>query len=111
MERVHYMNATPYLFGLYTNKANLVSIFHPLAIFLDSRKASVKKVLRWAVRLSAYNYTCIHIRSSQNVWADMLVRWSKPETNCRPVTILMLLSASADDFTWSNVDAAKSEQE
>lgn len=68
------MTGTSSGFDLYTNHANLVVIFEPLAIILDLGKAAERKVLRWAVHFSAYNYTCIYINGlkmyRRTYWGD-----------------------------------------
>ncbi|CDF38803.1 unnamed protein product [Chondrus crispus] len=75
-------------------------------------QTTLRKVLGWAVRLSAYNYTCVHIRGTDNVWADLLGRWAPPPTIRRLVRIPALPSASADDFEWpSSRDIAKAQNE
>lgn len=49
LERVRYMPARPYGFDQYIGHANLVFIFDPLSLVTNLGKASVRKVLRWAV--------------------------------------------------------------
>lgn len=100
VERVHYMATTPQGFDLYTYHANLVFILDPLSLSTDLGKASVRKVLRWAVRLSAYNYTCVHIIGKDNVWADLLGRWTTPITIRRLIKIPLLPYAYSDDFNF-----------
>ena len=48
-----------------------------------------------------YSYTCFHIKGEDNVWADLLVRWSViPTTVRRIVRIPELPSSSTTDFEW-----------
>lgn len=94
------MVATPAGFDLYTDHNNLIFIFDPLSLMPDLSLSSVRKVLRWAVRLGMYNYVCMHIRGEENVWADLLGRWSAPPIVRRLISIPPLLSASAEDFSW-----------
>lgn len=96
-ERMYYMAAVPSGFDLYIDDASLVFIFDPLAIVPDLEKASVRKVLRWAIRLLAYHNTCIHVNGSQNVWADMLGRWKIPTAIRRLITVPELSSAWSDE--------------
>lgn len=68
--------------------------FDPLTVVSDLSQTSVLKDLRWAVRLSAYNYVCAHIKGDENVWADLLGRWSAPVVIRRLVSVPVLLSSS-----------------
>lgn len=110
LERVHYMAAMPDRFDLYTDHSNLVFIFDSLSIVSDLGKTSARKVLRWAVRLSVYKYKCVHTSGSENVWADLLGRWSALTTTRWLVTIPELPSASRDDFQWPSVSVIELEQ-
>ena len=78
LERMHWIAATPSGFDLYTDHNNLIFLFDPLSVVPDLSQTTLRKVLRWAVRLSIYNYTCFHIKGTDNVWADLLGRWSAP---------------------------------
>lgn len=81
-----------------------------MAVVSDLSQTSLRKVLRWAVRLSAYNYKCVHIRGFENVWADLLGRWSAPVTIRRLVRVPVLPSSSSSDFTWPTSDEISSSQ-
>lgn len=72
VDRMHWALATTCGFDLFTDHNNLIFIFDPLSIMPDLSQSSLKKVLRWAVRMSIYNYTCVHISGEENVWADLL---------------------------------------
>lgn len=72
-----------------------VSLFDQLAVVPDLRQTSLRKVLPWAVHLSAYNYTCVHIAGEDNIWADLIGRWSHPCTIRRLVQIFVLPSSSS----------------
>lgn len=78
----------------------LIYLFDPLSIVPDMSQATLRNVLCWAVRLSAYNCTCVRICGTNNVWADLLGRWKSPPTTRRLVHILVLPRASAEDFLW-----------
>ena len=58
-------------FDLYTDHNNLIFLFDPLSVVADMSQTTLRKVLRWAVRLSLYQYTCFHITGEDNVWADL----------------------------------------
>lgn len=64
----------------------------------DIGQGALRKVLRWAVRMSAYDFVCIHIRDVTNVWADLLTCWTALSTICRLVSIPPLPTSFADDF-------------
>jgi len=54
-ERMHWLTATPGGFDLYTDHNNLIFLFDPLSVVPDLSQTSLRKVLRWVVRLSMYN--------------------------------------------------------
>lgn len=64
----------------------------------------LRKILPWAVRLSAYNYTCVQIRGFDNVWAALSDRWSALVTICHLVRVPVLLSSSSYVFTWRTLE-------
>lgn len=71
---------------------------------------TLRKILRWAVRLSTYNHTCVHIKGIDNVWADLLGRWSSPKIIRRLVCIPVLPSSSDSEFEWPSPSQIASEQ-
>lgn len=93
----HYILSMPEVFTLYTEHANLVLTFDPLAIHPDLGRASVRKLLRRAARFWVYNPTCTYISGARNIYADLLGRWTMPATTRRLFTIPELSSASAED--------------
>lgn len=111
VDRMHWVLATPDGFDLFTDHHNLIFLFDPLAVVPDMSQTSLRKVLRWAVRLSMYNYTCVHIKGVDNVWADLLGRWSVPSTIRRLVHIPVLPSSSAADFDWPDPSGIADEQQ
>lgn len=111
LERMHWLAATPAGFDLYTDHNNLIFLFDPLSVVPDLSQTSLRKVLRWAVRLSMYNYTCFHIRGADNVWADLLGRWAAPTTIRRIVRIPELPSSSTEGFEWPTAPSIISAQE
>ena len=110
--RMHWLLADPQGFDLYTDHNNLIYIFDPTSVVTDISQTTIRKVLRWAVRLSVYNYTCVHINGTDNVWADLLGRWSAAlPTIQRLVYVPELPSSSAEDFEWPTaVDLYKAQQ-
>lgn len=63
-------------------------------------QATLRKVLRWAVSSCAYNYTCIHIPGPNNVCADIINCFITPPVVQRLVSVPVLPSSFADDFSW-----------
>lgn len=110
LQRMHWLAATPAGFDLFTDHNNLFYLFDPLSIVPDMSQTTLRKVLRWAVWLSAYNYTCIHIRGTENVWADLLGRWSPPPAIRHLIRIPALPSAAADDYEWPTVHEIETAQ-
>eukprot|EP00171_Calliarthron_tuberculosum_P023402 IDg23402t1 len=99
-------------FNIYTDYNNLIFIFDSLAVLRDISISSLKKVPRWAVRLSIYNYTCVHISGADNVWADLLSRWATPNMVRRIINVPLLPSAGSDSFRWpSDSEVATTQQE
>lgn len=76
VERMHWLLATSAGFGLFTDNHHSNFLFDPLAAVSDLTQTSSLKVLRWDVRMSAYNYSGVHIRRVDNVLGYLLSRWS-----------------------------------
>lgn len=109
IERSHWLASRSDGFNLFTDHNNLIFIFDPLSVMPDINEAATRKVLRWAVRLSAYNYVCCHIGGDDNIWADLLTRWSIPQTFRRLVGIPPLLT-TFNDFNWLSPAALRASQ-
>lgn len=103
VQRMHWLLATADGFDLYTDHKNLIFLFDPLSVATDLSQSTIRKVLRWAVRLSAYNYTCVHIPGEENVWADLLSRWVPTGTVRRLVSVPVLPSSSSPEFEWPSI--------
>lgn len=67
IERSHWIVSCTEGFYLSTDYKTLIFIFEPLSIITDLGQAAMRKVLQWAVRISAYNYFCFHIRGEDNL--------------------------------------------
>lgn len=112
LDRMHWIVATPDGFDLYTDHNNLIFLFDPISVFPDMSQSSLRKVLRWAVKLSIYRYTCYHMKGEENVWADLLTRWSAARTTVRRLVRIPELSSSClDDFEWPTPSVLASAQE
>lgn len=69
IERSYWLAAFPSGFDLFTDYNNLIFIFNPTTATPDIGLGALRNVLRWAVRMSRYNYEYIHIRGDENLWA------------------------------------------
>lgn len=70
-----------YDFGLkvhiFTYHANLLTMYYDPAAYADAlRKYAMNKLMRFALRLSAYHYLVEHISGEANLRADMISRWA-----------------------------------
>ena len=104
LERMHWLAATPNGFDLYTDHNNPIFLFDRLSVVSDLSQTTLRKFLRWAVRLSMYNYTCFHIKGADNVWAILLGGWSFTPIIRRLVRIPELPSSSASGFEWITLE-------
>lgn len=67
VDRMHWLATTVDGFDLCTDHNTLVFISDPLSVLPDLSQHALGKVLRWAVRLSFFNYVSIHIRGVDNI--------------------------------------------
>lgn len=67
LDRMNWLLATQAGFDLFTDHSNPIFLFDPLSVFLDHSQATACKVLRWAVLLSMYVYTCVPTKGPENV--------------------------------------------
>lgn len=66
-ERSHWLTAFPAGFDLYTDHNNLILTFDPTTLMPDISQGALRKVLPWAVCMSAYDYVCYHISGTDNI--------------------------------------------
>ena len=62
--------------SIYTDHANLVQLYDPYGKHPGIPRHTASKLMRWAIKLSAFRYVIEHLPGERNVWADMLTRWS-----------------------------------
>lgn len=99
LDRMHWLVSDAAGFDLYTDHDNLIFLFDLLSVVPDMSQTSLRKVLRWYVRSIIYQYTCYHIKGSDNVWVYLVTLWFPfTSTVGRPVHITELPSACSEDF-------------
>lgn len=62
--------------SIYTDHANLVQLYDPYGKNPGIARHTASKLMRWAIKLSAFRYVVEHLPGDRNVWADMLTRWA-----------------------------------
>ena len=62
--------------SIYTDHANLVYMYDPYGRNPGISRHTASKLMRWAIKLSAFRYVVQHLPGEENVWADMLTRWA-----------------------------------
>ncbi len=62
--------------SIYTDHANLVQLYDPYGKHPGIPRHTASKLMRWAIKLSAFRYVVEHLPGERNVWADMLTRWA-----------------------------------
>ena len=77
MTKLDYLTMCQNGVSIFTDHRNLLYIFNPLGQDASVSKHIVSKLSRWAMKLSAFTYSIHHIPGENNVWADMLTRWTK----------------------------------
>lgn len=65
--------------SIFTDHANLVYLYDPFGRNPGIPRHTASKLMRWALKLSAFRYIVEHIPGEKNVWADMLTRWAVKE--------------------------------
>lgn len=79
---------------IYTDHANLVYLYDPVGQNPGVARHTACKLMRWALKLSAFRYVIEHVAGEKNVWADMLTRWgSSPTSSTRSTSVKSLLLA------------------
>lgn len=68
----HWIAACPDEFDLFTGQKMFIFIFDQFSITPDKQQEYLRKVLLWAVRISAYNLICFLINGEDKICADLL---------------------------------------
>ncbi len=81
-------------YGLNLHRSsNLVYLFDPYGRNPGIARHTASKLMRWAIKLSAFRYVIEHVPGERNVWADMLTRWAvAPKNSTSPKKIASLKS-------------------
>lgn len=83
---------------LYENYDNLVFNFDPLPVNSNLAQTAHRRVLRWPVRLSLYNYVCVHVKSAENMWANFLERSPASRIVCQICERPKAIACSKENF-------------
>lgn len=67
--------------SIFTDHANLIYMYDPYGRNPGMSRHTASKLMRWALKLSAFRYVVEHIPGERNVWADMLTRWAVRPSN------------------------------
>jgi hypothetical protein len=70
-------------FSMFTDHQNLIYVFNPHRYPSGISVHSAAKLIRWALKLPAYQYTIEYISGHENVWSDMMTRWAAPQPFAR----------------------------
>ncbi len=65
-------------FSLFTDHENILYMLSPSRFNANVAQHIPHKTQRYALRLSEFNVTVIHIPGAFNTWADLLTRWEAP---------------------------------
>jgi RNase H-like domain found in reverse transcriptase/Reverse transcriptase (RNA-dependent DNA polymerase)/Integrase core domain/Integrase zinc binding domain/Chromo (CHRromatin Organisation MOdifier) domain len=105
-ERMAWLLQRPEGFSLYTDHRNLVYVFNPYGAPSHLSAHTAAKLIRWALKLSAYRYTIEFVPGSDNVWSDMLTRWASPPQSARLSALFLAPIAPTLDaeFHWPTAE-------
>ena len=66
---------------IFTDHANLVYLYGPYGLNPGISRHTASKLMRWALKLSAFRYIVEHLPGERKAWDDMLTRWAVNPTN------------------------------
>ncbi|GMF44236.1 unnamed protein product [Phytophthora fragariaefolia] len=55
-------------------------MFNPFATDTGIQRYQADKLQRWSMTMTTYRYVIEHVRGEDNIWANLLSRWSGPST-------------------------------
>lgn len=94
---MHLMLVVPDGFNLFIDRSYLIFLLDSLVVDPDLSLSSTQKLLRWAVYLRMYKYTCMHIKGTNIEGADDMGRRSKLPITKRIAGILKLPSSESQN--------------
>ena len=73
-------------FHIFTDHRSLQFIFVTRSVDNAITRYRADKLQRWSMVLQAFRYTLDHVAGSENVWGELLSRWSRLKCNTERVT-------------------------
>ena len=106
-------------FHIFTDHRNLQFIFDPRSIDNAIARYRADKLQRWSMVLQMFRYTVEHVAGSENVWGDLLSRWSRPNYNkervsgrcCALSAVTNVSPLEKTDFEWPSLEQTKAIQD
>ena len=94
-----------------TDHRNLAYIFAPDA---GMNKPQLYRLHRWALELSQYKYSIVHLAGAENTWVDLLSRWHQSSTTL-PVVWVCRIQAPQQITTlpldeWPSIEELRAAQ-
>lgn len=74
---------------------------YSLSVVPDRSLTTLRKVLRWAARMSLCAYTYVQVKVEDNYWDPLLGSWSAPRFVTRFTSVAELPLSSAKNFKWA----------
>lgn len=112
--------------NVFTDHRNLVYLYDPVNRNQGVPRHTANKLLRWAPKLSSFQYIIDHLSDEENVWGDLLSIWANGPTaawsqeearavDSRKVNVSSLLLAAVtpaenDDFDMPKKEEVKAAQ-
>lgn len=96
------------LIHIFTDHVNLLSIKDPQVVSDSIPRYAVNKLMRWAIRMSAFRYIFEYIPGELNYWVDMLSRWASCEyakldatrVEAKSILLAPIIPSFADEYEW-----------
>jgi hypothetical protein len=112
-DRLTWLLQRPEGFSIFTDHHNLTYIFNPYGHNPGISSHTAAKLIRWALKMSSYQYTIEHVPGVENLWPDLLTRWAAPVARGRLAALMLApLSPTEDaDFVWPTALEIQATQE
>ena len=95
---------------IFTEHANVVYLFDPHGQNPGIPRHTASKLMRWALKLSAFSYVIEHLAGERNVWADMISREAfQPNSKLPAFKLRSLLVAPITPSLDSRLDWSKAD--